>query len=81
MFDLLGYVIEFVLGCFNIDVFSFSFLLGLLYAVGGHDGSDHLHSGEVFDPKTNSWTPIAHMATLRSVFSYVKYSSNNAEGK
>ncbi|CAL1545214.1 unnamed protein product [Lymnaea stagnalis] len=38
---------------------------GFLYAVGGHDGVDHLRSGEVFDPKSNTWKPIAQMETLR----------------
>ncbi|ESO98129.1 hypothetical protein LOTGIDRAFT_143089 [Lottia gigantea] len=38
---------------------------GLLYAVGGHDGNEHLNSGEVFDPKTNQWKQIAPMGTLR----------------
>lgn len=38
---------------------------GLLYAVGGHDGNEHLNSGEVFNPKTNKWKPITPMGTLR----------------
>ncbi|XP_046325782.1 kelch-like protein 8 isoform X2 [Haliotis rufescens] len=38
---------------------------GVLYAVGGHDGNEHLNSGEVFDPKTNKWKKIAPMSTLR----------------
>lgn len=49
----------------NVFQILLPFPVGLLYAVGGHDGSDHLHSGEMFDPKTNLWSPIAHMATLR----------------
>ena len=40
---------------------------GMLYAVGGHDGNEHLNSGEVFSPKTNKWKPISPMGTLRSV--------------
>lgn len=38
---------------------------GMLYAVGGHDGNEHLNSGEVFNPKTNKWRPVAPMGTLR----------------
>ncbi|KAK7097908.1 kelch-like protein 8 [Littorina saxatilis] len=38
---------------------------GMLYAVGGHDGNEHLNSGEVFNPKTNKWKSIAPMGTLR----------------
>lgn len=38
---------------------------GMLYAVGGHDGNEHLNSGEVFNPKSNKWRPIAPMGTLR----------------
>ena len=38
---------------------------GMLYAVGGHDGNEHLNSGEVFNPKTNKWKPISPMGTLR----------------
>ena len=44
------------------DVFA-----GRLYAVGGHDGYEHLGSGEMFDPVKNCWTPIAAMNTLRYV--------------
>ena len=36
-----------------------------VYAVGGHDGTDHLSSGEVFDPIQNKWTPMASMSTMR----------------
>jgi kelch-like protein 8 len=38
---------------------------GKLYAVGGHDGQEHLKSGEVFDPLINKWHPIAAMSKLR----------------
>ena len=38
---------------------------GKLYAIGGHDGYDHLGTGEVFDPLKNAWTPIATMSTKR----------------
>jgi kelch-like protein 8 len=40
-------------------------LSGKLYAVGGHDGNEHLKSGEMFDPLTNKWQPIAPMSKLR----------------
>lgn len=36
-----------------------------LYAIGGHDGADHLASGEVYDPRTNKWSPISPMSTMR----------------
>ncbi|ESO02000.1 hypothetical protein HELRODRAFT_188549 [Helobdella robusta] len=36
-----------------------------LFAAGGHDGVTHLKSGEMFDPQTNTWTPIADMSKLR----------------
>jgi len=39
--------------------------VGKLYAVGGHDGNEHLKSGEVFDPLTNTWQAIAPMSKLR----------------
>ena len=38
---------------------------GLLYAIGGWDGSSHLSSGERFDPAANAWSPIASMGTAR----------------
>ncbi|PAA78897.1 hypothetical protein BOX15_Mlig026592g1 [Macrostomum lignano] len=38
---------------------------GLVYAVGGHDGHEHLSSGEMFDPLANRWSRIASMATRR----------------
>ena len=41
--------------------------VGKLYAVGGHDGSEHLKSGEVFDPITNTWQSIAPMSKLRYI--------------
>ncbi|XP_052795806.1 kelch-like protein 8 isoform X2 [Mya arenaria] len=37
-----------------------------LYAVGGHNGSKHLGSGEVFDPYTAKWRKIASMVTQRT---------------
>ena len=39
--------------------------VGKLYAVGGHDGTEHLKSGEVFDPVSNKWQSIAPMSKLR----------------
>ena len=41
--------------------------IGKLYAIGGHDGDEHLNTGEVFDPVTNRWKSIAPMKTLRAV--------------
>ena len=52
------------------DVFA-----GRLYAVGGHDGYEHLGSGEMFDPVKNCWTPIAAMNTLRYTFCMCIYTS------
>ena len=39
---------------------------GLLYAIGGYDGSSRLSSGERFDPAANAWSPIASMGTARA---------------
>jgi hypothetical protein len=38
---------------------------GLLYALGGYDGSGHLSSREVYDPASNSWRAIAPMGSKR----------------
>jgi hypothetical protein len=39
---------------------------GLLYAIGGHDGTKHLRSGEVFDPSVNTWkSSVKPMSTPR----------------
>lgn len=38
---------------------------GKIYAVGGHDGNEHLGSMEVFDPMTNKWMVKASMNTKR----------------
>ncbi|GBP07569.1 Influenza virus NS1A-binding protein homolog [Eumeta japonica] len=39
---------------------------GRIYAVGGGNGDDdELASGEVYDPRTDTWTPIAPMRTAR----------------
>ena len=39
---------------------------GIIYAVGGYDGSTHLNTVECFDPVRNSWTPVANMTSRRS---------------
>ncbi|KAI8499884.1 Kelch-like protein 8 [Branchiostoma belcheri] len=39
--------------------------LGKLYAMGGHDGSDHLNTVEMYDPHINKWTILSPMATKR----------------
>ena len=36
-----------------------------VYAVGGHDGKEHLSSMEAFDSKTNRWKTLASMARKR----------------
>jgi len=41
-------------------------LNGLVYAVGGYDGSAHLNTVERFNPLTNTWEPVANMASRRS---------------
>lgn len=38
---------------------------GILYAVGGHDGSDMVGTVEAYDPVTDTWTPRAPMPTPR----------------
>ena len=38
---------------------------GLLYAIGGNDGSSTFSSGERYDPVANAWSPIASMGTAR----------------
>ncbi|OZC09394.1 kelch repeat protein [Onchocerca flexuosa] len=38
---------------------------GKLYAIGGHDGTNHLSSAECFDPATNMWHTVASMDTRR----------------
>ncbi|XP_077594115.1 kelch-like protein 8 [Stigmatopora nigra] len=38
---------------------------GKVYAVGGHDGNEHLGNMEVFDPLTNKWMMKASMNTKR----------------
>ena len=36
-----------------------------LYAVGGHDGNQHLNSVECYDPKVGKWDYVQPMKTLR----------------
>ncbi|XP_067278804.1 kelch-like protein 8 isoform X3 [Pseudorasbora parva] len=38
---------------------------GKVYAVGGHDGNEHLGNMEMFDPHTNKWMMRASMNTKR----------------
>lgn len=45
--------------------FSLSVSLGKVYAVGGHDGTEHLGNMEMFDPLTNKWMMKASMNTKR----------------
>ena len=41
------------------------YLDGRLYAVGGHDGHQHLNSVECYDPKQGAWHYVQPMKTLR----------------
>lgn len=41
------------------------FLLSFRYAIGGHDGNNHLDSAECFDPATNMWHTVSPMETRR----------------
>ncbi|TRZ03805.1 hypothetical protein DNTS_027797 [Danionella cerebrum] len=43
---------------------------GKVFAVGGHDGNEHLGSTEMFDPNTNKWMMRASMNTKRDVERY-----------
>lgn len=40
----------------------------LVYAVGGHDGANHLHAAEVLDVENQCWRPCKPMRTQRSYF-------------
>lgn len=40
----------------------------LVYAVGGHDGANHLHAVEVLDVENQCWRPCRPMRTSRSYF-------------
>lgn len=42
--------------------------LGKVYAVGGHDGNEHLGNMEMFDPLTNKWMMKASMNTKRYIY-------------
>lgn len=35
------------------------------FAIGGHDGEQHLDSAECFDAETNAWAPVASMSIRR----------------
>ena len=39
---------------------------GYLFAVGGHDGKAYLNTAEIYSPNSDSWSPIASMATSRA---------------
>ena len=39
---------------------------GVLYCVGGYDGTSILNGVERFDPRTGQWAQVAPMATRRS---------------
>lgn len=39
--------------------------LNFRYAIGGHDGSNHLNTAECFDPSTNMWHNVASMESRR----------------
>lgn len=39
---------------------------GIIYAVGGYDGSTHLNTVECFDPMKNTWAAVANMSSRRS---------------
>lgn len=51
----------------NLYIKRYVCVLGKVYAVGGHDGNEHLGSMEVFDPLTNKWVMKASMNTRRCV--------------
>ena len=42
-----------------------AYLDGRLYAVGGHDGNQHLNSVECYDPRQGTWQYVQPMRTLR----------------
>jgi len=49
-------------GCAVSQLF---YILGYLYAVGGHDGITYLKTVEKYDPETNAWTSVASMGARR----------------
>lgn len=53
-----------------------------VYAVGGYDGTDQLHSVERYDVETNQWEMLANMNIPRSALSVaVIFSSLYALGR
>ena len=38
---------------------------GKVYAIGGHDGSQHLNTVECFNPEINQWKIVASMEISR----------------
>ena len=50
---------------------------GVLYAVGGHDGSETLKSVEAYRPSTGVWTTMADMNLPRKLVG--KYLYNNSK--
>lgn len=59
----------------NLCIKRYVCVLGKVYAVGGHDGNEHLESMEVFDPLTNKWMMKASMNTRRCVSCDPKFMS------
>ena len=56
-----------------------SVLGGYLFAVGGHDGKVYLNTAEIYCPNTDTWSPIASMATSRAgagVIAFPLFSGN-----
>lgn len=49
----------------HLNIYVALISLGKVYAVGGHDGNEHLGNMEVFDPLTNKWMMKASMNTKR----------------
>ena len=41
---------------------------GFLYAIGGYSDGARVATAECYDPATNTWTPIASMASVRNSF-------------
>lgn len=51
----------------QLDISLMLISLGKVYAVGGHDGNEHLGNMEMFDPFTNKWMMKASMNTKRYI--------------
>lgn len=47
---------------------SVAVLNGLLYAVGGHDGSGYLNLVQCYDPRSNTWHNVKSMCSSRCSF-------------